>query len=196
MTPPRNALEDVTGAILVGGRSRRLGYDKILLPYQGKPLILYPYEILSSLFIHTYLIGHSRPELDHQGLKCIPDRFPAHGVLGGIYTALLSSPTPYVFIAAGDMPFLTQDVIDEILNHRYEADVVIPAGSRGMEPLCAVYSQSCLEPMRNNIGLGKLKVMVALAELNIYRLKVIPGKADSDPFFNVNTPEDLEKLKN
>jgi len=194
MTRQRNVPEDVTGAILIGGKSRRLGCDKILLPYRGKPLVLHLYGILSSLFNRTSLIGYTRPELDREGLECIPDQFPDCGVLGGICTALINSSTDHVFVAAGDMPFLTQSVVNEILSHRHEAYAVIPAGPSGMEPLCAVYSKSCLEPMLSRIERKRLKVIDALAELSVFQLRMSPDNSGSSPFFNINTPEDLEKL--
>jgi molybdopterin-guanine dinucleotide biosynthesis protein A len=58
MTQPAAAFEEVTGAILIGGKSRRLGRDKILLPYEGKPLVLHMYELLNGLFprtLHAFL---------------------------------------------------------------------------------------------------------------------------------------------
>lgn len=195
MNQPGAPFEEVTGAILIGGQSRRLGRDKVLLHYEGKPLAVHLHQLLENLFPETVLIGHPRPELEAIGLTCIPDTIPDMGVLGGIYTALSAAATPHVFIAGADMPFITPTLISTILSHRNLADAVIPRGPRGLEPLCAVYSKSCADTLKTCLEKGTLKVMAALDSLKVVSPEVIPGDGDQDPFININYPEDLENLK-
>jgi molybdopterin-guanine dinucleotide biosynthesis protein A len=195
MTQPAATFEEVTGAILIGGKSRRLGRDKVLLPYDGKPLAVHLHGILNSLFPHVLLIGHPRPELKAMGLPLIPDLVPDKGVLGGIYTALSTATTPYVFIAGADMPFLTPSLISMILGYRHSADAVIPRGPRGLEPLCAVYTKSCADVMEKNLRDGTLKIMAALENMTVLSPEVSPDNGEPDPFININYPEDLEILK-
>jgi len=195
MNPPAATFEEVTGAILIGGQSRRLGQDKVLLPFEGKPLAVHLQGLLESLFPRTLLVGHPRPELEAMGLTCIPDLVPDKGVLGGIYTALNAAATPYVFVVGADMPFLTTSLISEVLSHRHFADAVIPRGPRGFEPLCAVYSASCADTMIHSLQGGMLKIMAALDGLAVLSPEVTPGNGEQDPFANINYPEDLEALK-
>ncbi len=194
MTAPSAAFPEVTGAILTGGSSRRLGRDKVLLPYQGKPLGLHIYRILEDLLPEILLIGHPRPALEALGLTSYPDRMSGKGALGGLYTALTIATTQYVFVAAADMPFLTADLITGILSHRHDADAVIPRGPAGPEPLCAVYSTSCTGTIGNNLDKGSLKIISALEGLTILYPDIEPDEDIPDPFFNINYPEDLEKL--
>jgi molybdopterin-guanine dinucleotide biosynthesis protein A len=194
MNQPSAAFEEVTGAILVGGKSRRLGRDKVLLHYEGKPLALHQHELLESIFPRVLLIGHPRPELEALGLTCIPDIIPDMGVLGGIYTALSTASTPDVFVTGVDMPFLTPSLISTILSHRHNADAVIPKGPRGLEPLCAVYSKTCADTLKLSLERGTLKVMAALDSLKVVSPEVVPGDGDQDPFININYPEDMEVL--
>jgi len=196
MTPRSAAFEEVTGAILIGGKSRRLGRDKVLLPYEGKPLIVHLHQILQDLFPRILLIGHPRPVLKELGFSCVPDRVPHKGVLGGIYTALDAAVTPYVFVAGADMPFLTVSLISDLLGHRHLADAVIPRGPRGLEPLCAVYSSSCFESIRHSLDTGALRIMTAISDLRVLTPEVRPVDSEPDPFFNINYPEDLGILKN
>jgi len=191
---PAVAFEEVTGAILIGGASRRLGRDKVLLPYKGMPLAAYQHSLLKNLFPRILLIGHPRSELQELGLICIPDLVPNKGALGGIYTALKTASTPYVFVAGADMPFLTTSLISDILGHRHGADAVIPRGPRGLEPLCAAYSTSCAEDIKQNLEKDMLKIMGALDGLAVLSPEVTPGDDEPDPFLNINYPEDLEKL--
>jgi molybdopterin-guanine dinucleotide biosynthesis protein A len=189
------ASQEVTGAILTGGQSRRLGRDKVLLPYEGKPLAFHMHGLLVTHFPRTVLIGHPRPELQALGLECFPDLVKGKGALGGIYTALRAADTPYVFIAGADMPFLTTSLISDILGHRHEADAVIPRGPRGLEPLCAVYSISCTSAMEHNLKSDNLKIMAALDGLTVLSPEVTLKEGEPDPFININNPEDLELLK-
>jgi molybdopterin-guanine dinucleotide biosynthesis protein A len=192
---PEAPFEEVTGAILIGGQSRRLGRDKVLLHYQGKPLALHLHGILTSLFPHVLLIGHPRPELEDLGFTCLPDLVPGKGVLGGIFTALSAAATPHVFIAGADMPFLTPPLISMILGFRHSADAVIPRGPRGLEPLCAAYSKSCADVMEKNLRGGTLKIMAALENMTVLSPVVSPDNGEPDPFININYPEDVEMLK-
>ena len=189
------AFADVTGVILIGGKSKRLGRDKALLPYEGKPLALHMHDLFEGLFHRTVLIGHLRPELESYGLTCIEDLVPGKGVLGGIYTALTVGKAPYVFVAGVDMPFLTPTLISGILNHRHDADAVIPRGPRGMEPLCGVYSTSCTGTIKRNIESGTLQIMAALNGLKIVSPEIMPAAGEPDPFLNINYPEDWDALK-
>lgn len=187
--------EDVTGAVLIGGKSRRLGQDKVLLPYDGKPIAAHLYGLLKSFFPRVLLIGHPRPELEALGFTCMPDRIKNKGVLGGIYTALEAGRNPYVFAVGADMPFITPSLITRILNHRHHADAVIPRGLKGLEPLCAVYSASCIKTIKLSLQADRLKVMTALGNLTVLSPEVTPDAGEPDLFLNINYPEDLEKLK-
>jgi molybdopterin-guanine dinucleotide biosynthesis protein A len=192
---PAATFEEVTGAVLTGGKSRRLGRDKILLPYDGKPLAVHLHGLLKNLFPQVLLIGHPRPELETLGLTCVPDLIPDKGALGGIYTALKTASTPYVFVAGADMPFLTTSLISDILGHRHGADAVIPRGPRGLEPLCAAYSISCTDAIKQSLEKDMLKIMGALDGLAVLSPEVTPGDDQLDPFLNINYPEDLEILR-
>lgn len=195
MNPGPAAFEEVTGAVLIGGKSRRLGRDKVLLPFDGKPLAAHMHDLLKELFQETLLIGHPRPELESLGFTCIPDLVPGKGVLGGIHTALHKSTTPFVFVIGADMPFVTGPLISRILVHRHTADAVIPQGPKGMEPLCAVYSTSCTSIIRQNIEAGTLRVTAALDRLKVLSPEIAPYGDDPDPFININYPEDVAKLE-
>ena len=189
-------LWNVTGVILVGGRSRRMGRDKILLPVNGVPIISTIHDKLESLFQHILVIGHHRPEFDDLNITSHDDILPNCGVLGGIYTALALSNTPYIFTVAGDMPNLSEELIAKVARHRSRCDAVIPRSASGMEPLFAVYSRTCRDPIRENLEAGQLKVLRALGGMKVDSPMVPePPEGSPDPFANINTPEDLELLK-
>jgi molybdopterin-guanine dinucleotide biosynthesis protein A len=192
----RGSLSDITGVILVGGMSRRMGQDKIFLAIDDTPIISIIHKKLQSLFDKVLVIGHHRPQFDGLNIRSHSDIIPDRGALGGIYTGLALAETPYIFAVAGDMPFLDRDLMVMIASHREGNDAVIPRGSSGMEPLFAVYSQACTNPIRENLETGQLKILRAISDLRIAQPQVSPPADGSpDPLINLNTPEDLERLR-
>lgn len=188
------AFDDVTAAILVGGLSSRFGRDKILLTIEGKSLILRLYQMLQPLVGEILAVGHHREEFDAMGLRVVEDLLPDTGPLGGIYTALMSATTPYVFVIAADMPFITASLIRKIAQSRSDAEAVIPRGPRGLEPLCAVYSRTCGDHIRTSLSHGNRRIVTALEGFSVLTPEIQADKGERDPFFNINYPEDLEKL--
>ncbi len=196
LDPPHYDLTDVTGVVLVGGWSRRMGQDKIFLSIDGTPLISHIHRKMLSLFERVLVIGHHRPEFDTLNITSHGDLVPDCGILGGIYTGLSLSQTHYIFAVAGDMPFLDRDLIIEIASDREGSDAVIPMGPNGMEPLFAVYSRSCLDSIRESLAERSLKVMKAVHGMRIATPEILPSRDGSpDPLANLNVPEDLDILK-
>jgi len=190
------ALTDITGVILVGGKGRRMGRDKVLMPVNGKPIIERIFRKIAPLFAETLVVGHHRPEFDELKIQSHPDIIPDCGVLGGIYTGLALAQTPFIFAIASDMPFLDTALVRSIAGVRHGAEAVIPKGSRGYEPLFAIYSISCLNQIRENLERGSLKVLEALEGMNILNPKIPPvPEGAPDPLSNLNTPQDLSLLE-
>ena len=177
---------DVAGAILVGGRSRRFGKDKVLLTHGGKPLLAHLREILAPAVREIMVVGHHRREFEDLELRVVEDLLPDAGPLGGIYTALKSTDAPFILAVAADMPFLTSSLLEEIIRARGGHDAVIPRGPRGLEPLCAVYSRTCLDPMGKNLEAGVNKILLALSGLKVITPDAAVNGEGKDPFFNIN----------
>ncbi len=190
------AFTDTTGVVLVGGKGRRMGRDKVLMPVNGKPIIEEILEKIAPLFAEALVVGHHRPEFDELKIQSHPDIIPDCGVLGGIYTGLTLAQTPFIFAIASDMPFLDTALVRSITEARHGADAVIPKGSRGFEPLFAIYSTSCLSQIRENIERGSLKVLEALEGMNVLNPEIPPApEGTPDPLSNLNTPQDLSLLE-
>lgn len=186
----------ITGVVLVGGKSHRMGADKVLLPVKGIPLVKSVLTRMSTVFSEVLVVGHHRDGFDALNITAIPDLLPDCGILGGIYTGLSIAETPYIFAVGSDMPFLDTGLIRRIASYRSGADAVIPKGPRGMEPLFAVYSRTCLDTMRRSLDEGRFRVLEALGNLDVLFPEILPPQGtDPDPFINLNTPEDLEKLE-
>jgi molybdenum cofactor guanylyltransferase len=187
---------DVTGVILVGGKSRRMGVDKAFLEIEGTPLFVRVLRVFRGTFERTILIGSPAERFACHGLPVYPDIYPG-SALGGLYTGLVHAGTPYIFVSACDLPYPSSAVARNLASLRHGFDAVVPKGVDGFEPLFAVYSTGCREPVRHFLENGKLCIFDLYPELNVrYVLAEELTRLDGGErtFVNVNTPEDLARV--
>ena len=189
----------VAAAILAGGAARRMGgIDKATLRIDGERIIDRQLTLLRQVADPVFVVAREAGRFPDLPLDVVCDLIPGAGALGGIYTAIVSSPHPRTLVVACDLPFLTLPLL-EALTRPCGADLVIPRSARGYEPLCAVWSAACAEPIRRRIARGDLKAAEAAADLRVEEIG--PGVLEScDPrgllFVNVNTPHDYERARN
>jgi molybdopterin-guanine dinucleotide biosynthesis protein B/molybdopterin-guanine dinucleotide biosynthesis protein len=185
---------DVTGVILAGGRSSRMGRDKAVLELGGISFFERILSVFRALFPHVLIAG-DRPDLAGQDLPCIPDRYPG-SALGGLYTGLLAAETPYIFVAACDMPCPDPELIRAIVARRCGYDIVVPRTPAGLEPLFALYGKACLEPMRALLEAKNYRIYDFYPEVRVRYLE--PEELPTGwerALVNVNTPEELRRFK-
>lgn len=183
----------VTGIILAGGKSSRMGTDKGLLELCGKPLISYAIQVLSGL-CDTIIISSSYDGYTSFGYKIVADEFPGIGPMGGIYSALKQSKTEKNIVLSCDLPFVTKELLSFILECSADFDVTVPfEGNQHYEPLCAVYSLSVLNRMSAFIHKGNYKLPDLFEEAYINRLTINTEHIfySDNLFLNVNSKHDL-----
>ena len=184
----------MTGIILSGGKSLRMGENKAFIEIEGVPIIQRIYTLFKELF-HEVIIVTNQIELFKKfDSKIYSDLLPNKGALGGLYTGLFFSNFHYSFCVACDMPFLNKSLVQYLIKRIGDEDVIVPRTKDGLQPLHAIYSKNCLDPIKEIIEQGKFKI------IDIYhRVQVnIIEEADFislDPFresfINVNTPKEL-----
>lgn len=188
----------VTGVILAGGKSSRMGSNKALLPYRGGRFIEAIYRQLSSLFEEVLVVTNTPEQYAFLGCRMVADLYQDTGALAGLHAGLFHSRTPHIFAVACDMPYLNDAVIRTLTARRHQSDVIIPEGENGLEPLHAVYCRSCLQAMETALQTGKRRLISFLPEV---RVTTIPGETirfvdpDLDSFRNINTPADYYDLR-
>ena len=191
----------ITAAILTGGNSDRMGQDKALMPFLGRPLILRVLDRISPIAGEVILSTNRPEEYAFLDLPLYPDLQPGHGALGGLYTALKAAKYPFVAAVACDMPFVNPGLFEFELDvlSKTDADVAIPSTPEGMEPLHAVYRrETCLAVVKSALDAGRLKLVGWLPEVNI---RIVPPEetAQFDPqglaFWNLNTPEEFRQAE-
>jgi molybdenum cofactor guanylyltransferase len=188
---------EVTGVLLAGGRSRRMGEDKRYLVVGGQTLLERGLSVLRSMFHEVLVvIAQDSAPLDIDA-RVMRDLVPDCGSLGGIYTGLTQATSPYIFAVACDMPFLNQAVITQFTNRRDTADIVMARLANRLHPMHALYGKGCLPAMEQMIVARQLKIQELVSHASLRVQYVTEADLLSiDPswrsFHNVNTPEDLE----
>ncbi len=188
----------MTGAILAGGESRRMGRDKAFLEIGGRRIIDRTVELLGPLFSQLLVVTNSPADYAYLGVRMVSDLLPGRGALGGLYTALFFSSTQHVFVVACDMPLLKAEVIRHLLDLSHKWDVVVPQMGDHVEPLHAVYSRRCLPHIEALLQRGGRRVMDFYSRVRVLRVKEEEIRA-LDPgllsFRNVNTPEEIRAIE-
>jgi len=170
----------VSGFVLAGGESSRMGRDKALLPYRGKPLIEH--------------IARSVREAAGNVRVIVNDKIPGCGPLGGLFTALSTTETDWNLVVACDMPGISREPLLTLLNRAEtsHSDCIAAASTGGaLEPLCAVYHRRCLPIVARAIRDKRLKMQNLLAELSVEAQVVDPAV-----LANANTPAEWAAFEN
>ena len=184
----------VTGVILAGGKSSRMGQNKALMSLGGYRLIERVVGVLQQVFPTLLLVTNTPEDYAPLGVTMVGDVYSDKGSLGGIYSALYHAQTPYSFVVACDMPFLQAAVIRYLLAQAADYDVVMPDVLGEMQPLHAVYSKACLPAILRRLEANRLKIVGFLPEVRV-RTVVADELRSLDPellaFQNLNTPAEF-----
>ena len=194
----------ITSIILAGGRSSRLGREKLAEVIAGKSLIKRAVSTLISLSQEILIVISQKQARSSLSLytypeaKTVLDLYPGKGSLIGIYTGLVNSTNFLNLVVACDMPFLNLDLLHYMVKVAPGFDVVIPRIDDQMEPLHAVYSKNCIGPMESLIKQDNLKVTAFFDSVKVRYI----GKEEMDrfdperlSFFNINTEADLKRAR-
>src|SRR5215216_2859571 len=191
----------LTVCIQAGGQSSRMGEDKALKMFLGRPLIQRVVERLSPIADELIVTTNRPDDYSFLGLRLIPDLKPGRGALGGLYTAIASASHLFVAVVACDMPFASGTLLEaatSLMVHE-GVDVVIAKSQEGFEPLHAVYRrETCLPAIRAAIEADQWKVIAWFPQVKVRVLTPDEIKR-YDPagvaFWNVNTPEEFLKAE-
>ncbi len=177
--------------VLCGGKSSRMGTDKGLALYRGKEMVCHVIDVLQPLFSEVVLIANN-PAYTKFGLPVFHDLISGTGPMGGIYTGLINSDTPWNFFIACDMPFITDRVIGKLQNETDVGDAIVALHNNLQEPLCTFYNKSCISFIEKQMAVNNFKLQDLISILRVKNVDVsgtfLPGQ---DPFRNINTLDEL-----
>lgn len=199
--------KDITGILLAGGKSSRMGTNKSFLDFNGKYIIEHIHDMLKSMFERVIIITNSPAEYGFLGSEIHEDINKGKGPLGGIHSGLTYSPTNQNFIISCDVPLVSPALIDYIISRSFNSQITAVEADGHIQKLCGVYSKECLEKIDNIFKNenshtethSKSKCMVGRliesSNSNIINEDEIPFSIKNQ-FLNLNRIEDYEMLKN
>ena len=189
-----------SGVILAGGLSRRLGRDKALVSISDQPLIQRVIERVEQLSQEIVVVVADQNRAADLPLaqehRVVLDCYPGTGSLGGIFSGVDAASNGWTLVVACDMPFLNLALLRRMMALTEDADAVVPLVDGRPEPTHALYSKACLPFIEPRLISVDLKISGFYDEVRVRYLSE-EDVAALDPeflsFFNVNTPEDLDR---
>jgi molybdenum cofactor guanylyltransferase len=191
---------EVTGILLAGGKSRRMGEDKRYLVVGEQTLLERGLSVLQSIFQEVLVVIAKDSDPLGVDVRVVRDQVPECGSLGGLYTGLLQATTPWIFVVACDMPFLNHAVIDQFTNRRGAVDIVMAKLAGQLHPMHALYGKGCLPVVEQMIQSRRLKIQGMVSQSSL-RVQYVTEEDlfTLDPswrsFYNVNTVAELEAAR-
>src|SRR5918996_1835147 len=156
----------VSGVVLCGGASTRMGRDKALIEIGGKPLVRLVAERVAECADPVLLASGASRRFGSLPYEEIADAAPGTGPLAGLVAALSASPHDLVVAAAVDMPFVSADIFRLLLDLRANEDAVVPVTDDGRQPLHALYHRSALPYLAQALERGRYRLRDALDGLD------------------------------
>jgi molybdopterin-guanine dinucleotide biosynthesis protein A len=188
-------------AVQAGGKSSRMGENKALKPFLGRPLIERVIRRIESAADEILITTNEPGAFDFLGIRQESDLRPNVGPLGGLYTALAAARQPIVAVVACDMPFANAPLLVASAGILLKdgVDVVIAKSPEGYEPMHAVYRRTtCLPAIRSALDSGQLRVISWFPKVLVRHLtdeELDRYDTERIAFLNVNTPEEFARAE-
>jgi len=186
-------ISHIDAYILAGGKSSRMGTDKGLILFRGKPLIERVIEQLYPLFKSIYIVSNNH-DYDRFGLQVIEDTIKEIGPAGGIHASLGNTQSDKIFIVSCDMPFITTNAIQFIIRHSAGSQIALPVYHEQIQPLFGVYSKNCLPNWKRLIQQKIIKLQEMVTHFQLSKINIENETQFNEVLFmNINDENDLIK---
>jgi molybdopterin-guanine dinucleotide biosynthesis protein A len=185
----------ITGVILAGGKSSRMGQNKALMSLGGKRLVDRVVEVMRSVFDALLMVTNTPEVYADLGVSMVPDVWPEKGSLGGVYSAIYHVATPRCLVVACDMPFLRAALLRYLMTQMDDYDVVVPDVLGELQTLHAIYSKACLQPIERRLEMHRLRIVGFFPEVRVRTVtasELEPYDPELLAFQNLNTPEEFQ----
>jgi molybdopterin-guanine dinucleotide biosynthesis protein A len=186
---------DLTGIVLAGGLSTRMGRDKASLPWGDSDLLHTVLARLVPVCNELIVVSNIARDIAVPGVKIVTDRFFRCGPLGGMHAGLLASTNNYNFIVACDMPNLNTAAVAYIREVAAGYAVAVPFIDGYFNPLHAVYHKSCLPHIERLLAEERYRILEFYPLINLRQISEEELR-QFDPELrtldNINTPDDMQ----
>lgn len=188
----------ISSILLAGGKSSRLGTDKGRIKLDARfAMVQSAAEKLLAVSDEVIVVTDGR-RYGHLRVKWVTDVYPGAGPLGGLYSGLLAAKSSHALVVACDMPFLNLALLRYMISLPRDYDVLIPKMGHKLEPLHAIYSRKCLQPIERLLKAGRFKIIDFFDQVMVRHLteeEIERYDPDHRSFFNINTPAQLREAK-
>jgi len=184
----------ISGFILAGGKSSRMGTDKALLIFQDKPLLLHMIKRIEP-FCDRIAISGQNSEYANFEVEMIPDLYPGCGPIAGIFSALKYTGSDWNLMVSVDVPFVNDELFLSLISNIGESDCIIPEHTSGVEPLVGLYHRRTLPVIEKMITSGDYRLTNLLSKLSTSYVdcnELI--KKHPRLFMNINRMEDYQSI--
>ncbi|OLS41264.1 molybdenum cofactor guanylyltransferase [Bacillus sp. MRMR6] len=186
--------------ILSGGKSSRMGTNKALLKINEKTNIERIADILRLLFDEIILVTNDPEPYQFLGVKVVEDHYPGMGPLAGVHAGLMASNYDLNLVVACDMPFVSGELAEALVNNGAHYDAVIPVLNGRQQPLFSVFQKRTADRIGECIKNERLRMKQLLDDLNVLYMTEQELQAYSSVdldrvFFNMNHPNEYEEAK-
>jgi molybdopterin-guanine dinucleotide biosynthesis protein A len=192
-----------SAVLLAGGRSSRIGKEKALIPFRGKPLIQWVLDVLQEVADEIVVSVSPSPteeliETVGTGVVIARDERSGMGPMEGLLSSFHRARGEYVAVAPCDAPFVTVELFDLLFEMADGTGGAVPTVGEHYEPLIAVYRCApFLDALKRTIGEGRSKPIDTYPLLDlrfVEEAEIARLDLPVDPFTNINLLKDLEKV--
>jgi len=199
---------DITGIILAGGKSTRMGANKSFLKIGEQTVIERITYLMNSVFANVIIISNTPDEYTFLNLPIYEDVYKGKGPLSGIHSGLKNSDTQKNFIISCDIPLMNKEMIEYIVNYKTNKSITICKANGFLQPFAGLYDKSLVNEIENRLNdksehinhtnekeRKQCKVMsfIKSTDVEILNPEEFVGYSENT-FMNINTKEDYEKL--
>lgn len=188
---------EITGIILAGGKSSRLGEEKGLASFNGKPLVSYAIDVLEPIVGKLLISANTQlEEYEKFGYETVQDEVSGIGPMGGILTGLKKSESRFNLILSCDTPFVTTALYEYLLKSAEYYQIVVPKHNDFIEPLCSIYATNVLWELQHCVENGNFKMHDFFKKADLKAIDITPDLPfyNEDLFVNINTQKELKGL--
>ena len=187
-------MKNVTGVILAGGKSSRMGSDKGLLLINGRPMIQMIIDAMKPL-VKEIIIISGNDAYGELGYQVYPDIIKEKGPVGGIYTALSHAETEFSLCVSCDTPYVTTKLLKKLIEESEGNRATLFNYNGKLQPVISLYQTNVVSLIKGYLDENRLKLMLVNKNLDCKIIKIDSDDFEEKTFFNVNTPEDLKKSR-
>ena len=192
---------NILGAVLAGGKSQRFGEDKSQVKLNGKLLIDYILSEIIDEFKEILIVSNNQIKFkNYENISLINDFKKDQGPLGGVLSAMKwakEKNNKYKWISTFpvDTPFFKKEILQKFLSeiNSEESKLFFIKSNNTRHNIFGIWSIDLMKKLENDLNEGQRKVELWANSVGVKVIDI--DFINDDPFFNINTKEDLEKAK-